>query len=312
MSTHEILSFYLFVPIADPHLEVKKHQTYLKNRDMRTRIYFSYEGVNAQISASNEEALQYRKWLLSDPRFAHVEFKIDFYNEHVLPRQTVKFRNQLVALDVPADLAQRGEYLSPNAWKKKLAERTADTLILDVRNNYEWKIGHFEGATLPSFESFRQFPAFAKQLKKEKDPKKTEIMMYCTGGIRCELFSSLIKQEGFEKVFQLHGGVVNYSKQEGNSFWRGKLFVFDDRLAITIGNEPYKETISTCQLCNTPSDAYYNCANMDCNELFIYCPSCAEKTFGCCSKSCQESTRRRPFDTSQRPKPFKKWYHYSV
>ncbi len=136
--------------------------------------------------------------------------------------------------------------------------------------------------------------------------------MYCTGGIRCELFSALIKQEGFEKVFQLHGGVVNYGKEEGNDFWRGKLFVFDDRLAVSIGNQYSKEIISNCQLCNIPSDTYYNCANMDCNELFIYCPSCAEKTLGCCSKSCEQSSRRRPFDTNQRPKPFKKWYHYPL
>ncbi len=149
MTTHQILSFYHFVPISDPSLEVKRHQAYLLKRDIRTRIYFSHEGINAQISAPNEEALHYRKWLTSDPRFETVEFKIDFHSEHVLPKQTVKFRRQLVALDVLTDPSQKGEYLSPNAWKKKLIERNANTLLLDVRNEYEWKIGHFEGATLP-------------------------------------------------------------------------------------------------------------------------------------------------------------------
>lgn len=308
MSTHSILAFYHFVSIEDPHLEVQKHHAYFADRDVRCRIYISQDGINAQMSASVEAGEEYMHWLKSDPRFENVEFKIDPYHEHVFPRIAVKYRKQLVALDARPDLGLGGEHLSPSAWRQKLEECDPDTLLLDVRNDYEWKIGHFEGAVLPALETFRKFPDYVKQLKKERDPRKTKIMMYCTGGIRCELFSALMKEEGFEMVYQLHGGVIGYGHKEGTKHWLGKLFVFDDRLAVPLGED--SEVISACECCNTPADAYYNCANMDCNELFILCPSCAEKRLGCCSEACMTSERLRPFDPSERPKPFKKYYNY--
>lgn len=311
MDTHLILAFYHFVEIEDPHLEVKKHLDFLKGRDIRCRNYISHAGINAQMSATKEEAQNYMDWLKSDPRFSSVYIKIDPYHEHVFPRANVKFRKQLVALDAEPDLANGGEHLSPRQWKEKLEERDENTLLLDVRNDYEWKIGHFEGAELPTLETFRQFPEYVRRLKEERDPKKTKVMMYCTGGIRCELFSALMKEEGFEQVYQLNGGVIGYGHEEGSSHWQGRLFVFDDRLTVPISKGDEDNIISRCMCCDTPSDAYYNCANMDCNELFILCPPCAEKMMGCCSEDCMQSERLRPYDKAGRPKPFKKWYNYT-
>ncbi|MGE5196723.1 MAG: rhodanese-related sulfurtransferase [Anaerolineae bacterium] len=306
-----VLAYYILVPLDNPALEVARHHAFFHDRDVKCRIYISKEGINGQMSASAEAAAAYMEWLKSDPRFQATDFKVHEYCEHVFAKCTVKVREQLVALDVKVDLMQTGEHVSPAKWKEMLEERDETTLLLDVRNQYEWKIGHFEGAELPSLETFRQFPEFAKQLKHIHDVRRIKVMMCCTGGIRCEYYSALLKQEGFQNVYQLQGGMINYGLKEGVKHWLGKLFVFDDRLAVPLSEEE-TEVISTCLHCGTPSDVYYNCANMDCNELYLSCLSCAEITLGCCCASCQEAPRRRPYHQGERPKPFRRWNPISL
>ena len=118
-----------------------------------------------------------------------------------------------------------------------LEKKDENTLLLDVRNDYESAIGHFEGAERPPIKTFREFPDYAEALAKQKNPQKTKVMMYCTGGIRCEVYSALLKEKGFEEVYQLHGGVINYGHKMGNKHWKGKLFVFDDRLSVPISED---------------------------------------------------------------------------
>ncbi len=134
--------------------------------------------------------------------------------------------------------------------------------------------------------------------------------MYCTGGIRCELYSSILKERGFDNVFQLQGGIINYGLEQGSKHWNGKVFVFDDRLAVPISDEPTK-IIGTCHHCNTPNESYLNCANIDCNNLFLCCPECLQKLQGCCSENCKHAERVRPFHQESAHKPFRKWYEYS-
>jgi UPF0176 protein len=301
-----VLAFYIFTPIEDPRQEVAKHHEFFKTRDVKSRIYISKEGINGQMSALEEHAKEYMDWMHADPRFAKIEFKIHRSHEQVFPKLTVKVREQLVALDVPANPAEGGEHVPAEKWKEMLENRDEDTILIDVRNDYEWEIGHFEGAELPDLEKFREFPAYAKALKEEKDPEKTKVMMYCTGGIRCELYSALLKQEGFQNVYQLDGGVIKYGLEKGGDHWKGKLFVFDDRLAVPLREDAPDEVISHCRHCGTPSDVYYNCANMECNELFLCCPSCAERFVGCCCTECQSAPRVRPYQKTGRPKPFRK------
>ncbi|MBS0651023.1 MAG: rhodanese-related sulfurtransferase [Verrucomicrobia bacterium] len=300
-----VLAYYIFTPIADPHSEVAKHLEFVGQHDITCRVYISEEGINGQMSGSQEDAEKYMQWLKSDPRFAEVAFKIHTHPEHVFPRATVKYRKQLVAMDEQVDFSLVGIHVSPEEWKQMLLSRDENTVLIDVRNDYEWEIGHFEGAELPKLDTFRKFPEYARQLREQCNPASTKVMMYCTGGIRCELYSALMKKEGFENVFQLDGGVINYGLKEGNEQWRGKLFVFDDRLAVPIDGKE-AETISSCRHCNEPSDTYYNCANMDCNELFLCCPACAEKLQGCCCTECQSAPRLRPFVKTEKPKPFRK------
>ncbi|MFZ0565988.1 MAG: rhodanese-related sulfurtransferase [Chlamydiales bacterium] len=300
---YQVLAYYHFVPIDDPLLEIKKHKKFFENKSSLGRIYISEEGINGQLSGESEDMEAYEAWLKEDERFSSMPVKIHPSDRQVFPRLTIKYRKQLVALDQKVNLAKRADKVSSTQWKAML--ESGEYLILDVRNHYEWEIGHFEGAVLPPLNTFREFPSYADRLSEELDPKKTKIMMCCTGGIRCELFSALLIEKGFEKVYQLDGGILNYGLQEGSKHWKGKVFVFDDRLAVSIDG---KETlpISKCHHCHLACDTYYNCANMDCNQLFICCPSCHEIYEGCCQKACQSASHRRPYSAGQGNTPFRR------
>jgi UPF0176 protein len=303
-----ILAYYYFTSIPDPHQEVAAHQSFFKDRKLTSRIYISEQGINGQMSGIREDIEAYMKWMHTNPLFEKLSFKIHTYHENVFPRQTIKYRKQLVALDEEVDLSQIGEHVSPSQWKD-LLENDEKPILLDVRNDYEWEVGRFEGAVCPPCETFREFAQYAEELKTKVDPKTTPVMMYCTGGIRCELYSSLLLKGGFEKVYQLDGGIINYGLKQGSDHWLGKLFVFDDRLTVPISDEP-TPVIGQCYLCQSAIESYYNCANMDCNRLFLCCPVCLKQFAGCCSEECHSAPRVRPYQQQDAHKPFRKWYHY--
>lgn len=305
---HLILAYYNLISLPNPHDEVKAHKDFFRERDATGRLYISEQGINGQLSGSSDCISAYIDWMQAHPFFHGTTFKIHAHHENVFPRMTIKYRKQLVALDTPVDLSKRGEHISPRKWREML-ENKKNAILIDVRNDYESRIGHFEGAELPPLESFRDFHAYAQQLQTRVDSKETPVMMYCTGGIRCELYSALLRKYGFDKIYQLEGGVINYGLEEGKKHWKGKLFVFDDRLAIPISEEK-SEVISHCDHCDTSNDSYYNCANMDCNRLFLCCPSCLEKYQGCCQESCKNAERVRPYHHQNPHKPFRKRHNY--
>ncbi|MEI8125889.1 MAG: rhodanese-related sulfurtransferase [Parachlamydiaceae bacterium] len=305
-----VLAYYHLVPLSRPNDEVAFHKSFFNGRDITCRIYISEQGINGQASGAREDAIAYISWMHSRPEFKDVVFKIHPYHENVFPRMTVKYKAKLVAIDSEVDFSKRGEHVSPKDWKSMLEEDSKKVLI-DVRNDYEWKIGRFQGAELPQCSTFREFTDYADKLKNEHDPKSTPVMMYCTGGIRCELYSAILKDKGFEKIYQLDGGVIGYGLNEGGKHWEGKLFVFDDRLAIPISEEE-SPVIGTCHHCGTGNDSYYNCANMDCNELFLCCQECLKKHVGCCCTECTQSNRLRPYHEQNAHKPFRRWYHYEA
>lgn len=294
-----VLAYYHFVPIADPHAEVTRHKEFFSGRDAASRIYISERGINGQMSAARDDARAYMDWMHSRPEFKDVWFKLHEHHENVFPRITVKYRPKLVAIDEEFDLEDGGQHIDPEQWKQML-EKEQGKVLLDVRNDYEWKVGHFEGAELPPCETFREFGQYADDLKMSVDPKKTPVMMYCTGGIRCELYSAILKKRGFERVYQLNGGIINYGLKKGNKKWKGKLFVFDDRLTVPL-DEENPTVIGKCHHCQSPNDTYYNCANMDCNELFTCCLECLHQFLGCCQDSCKAAPRLRPYQTSHKP-----------
>lgn len=306
--SHFVLAFYRFVAIPDPQAEVAAHKAFFKDRPLASRIYISEQGINGQMSGTKQAAEEYMKWLHANPLFENIHFKIHPYHENVFPRQTIKYKKQLVALDEEVDMGTVGEHASPSQWKE-LLEGKERPLLLDVRNDYEWEVGRFNGAVCPPCETFREFKAYATTLAEEVDPETTPVMMYCTGGIRCELYSSLLIKGGFKKVYQLDGGIINYGLEEGSRHWLGKLFVFDDRLTVPIADEE-TPVIGKCHHCGTPSESYYNCANMDCNRLFLCCQTCLHEFKGCCCEECQTAKRVRPYHHQEAHKPFRKSYHY--
>ncbi|MDN3509444.1 MAG: rhodanese-related sulfurtransferase [Candidatus Neptunochlamydia sp.] len=301
-----VLAFYLLKEIDEPRREIKNWKRFLKEKDALGRIYINEKGINAQMSISEKDASDFYKWFMGDERYKGTEIKVHHYPEQAFPKLTIKYRVQLVAMDRDYDLSHEGKHLSSDEWAKMIEKRDENTVIVDVRNDYEWEVGHFEGAEKPQLKTFREFPKYAEELKKTHDPKKTKVMMYCTGGIRCELYSCLVKDQGFEEVYQLDGGIIKYGLEKGNKYWKGNLFVFDDRLVVSISDKEKSAVISHCCHCDTTVDTYYNCANMDCNELFISCKSCAEEMRGCCKESCMDAPRARSFQVSDHPKPFRK------
>lgn len=303
-----VLAYYLFNPIDNPRKEVATQREFLSVRDATSRIYLSEEGINGQLSCARTHALEYIDWMHSRQEFKKIEFKVHEWHEQAFPRLTIKYRQKLVARNRPIDLKKQGEHISPARWKEML-ENEPDAVLLDVRNQYEWQVGRFAKAELPPCETFRDFENYVEKLKERCNAKEKKVMMYCTGGIRCEVYSALLKEQGFEKVYQLQGGVIKYGLEEGGKHWLGKLFVFDDRLTVPISEEE-TPVVGTCHHCKAPIENYYNCANMDCNVLFLSCQECIERFKGCCQENCVKAPRLRPYHQQNPHKPFRRRYHY--
>jgi UPF0176 protein len=247
----------------------------------------------------------YKDHLRSIEGFEAIDFKTDTCETIPFAKLKCKTRDEIVALHKEADPDNGGHYLEPAEWKE-LMESNEDYLMIDVRNDYESKIGHFEGAVTPEVENFYDFPEWLDGLQADKDRK---ILMYCTGGIRCEKFSVLMKQKGWDDVNQLHGGILRYGKEEGGKHFKGKCFVFDERLVVPV-NEDDIEPVAHCEITGKPADTYINCANMECNKLFVCSEEGARLMEGCCSEACRQSEYKRPFDPENAFRPFRKWYHY--
>jgi UPF0176 protein len=305
-----VLAFYTFQTIENPKAELALQKDYLGKLDATCRIYISEEGINGQLSLARDHALLYIDWMHSRKEFKNLDFKVHEWHEQAFPRLTLKYRKHLVGRDQDVDLTKQGEHLPPKQWKEML-ESEEDALLLDIRNSYEWELGRFVGATLPPCETFRDFEKYADDLKSSHNPKEKKVMMYCTGGIRCEVYSALLKNKGFEKVYQLQGGIIKYGLEQGNKHWNGKLFVFDDRLSVPISKEA-APVIGKCRSCSAPCESYYNCANIDCNTLFLCCKECIKASLGCCQATCMESPRIRPVNHQNPHKPFRRKHHYTV
>lgn len=298
-----VVACYSFTPLPNPQEIIQQLKKFLCNREVTGRIYISEEGMNCQMSGVEEDARAFMDYLAAHPLLAPRHFNIDRHHENAFPRLTIKYRPQLVALDKKVDISKTGTHLPPKQFRE-MVENGEDQLLLDVRNDYEWKMGHFEGAELPNLTQFRDFTQYAQELGQRVDKEKTKVLMYCTGGIRCEIYSALLKDLGFSNVYQLEGGVIRYGKEEGTALWKGKLFVFDDRLAVDIGEEA-SPPITHCKECHGATDCYFNCANMDCNAFFLSCEPCLHTFQGCCSQSCAEEGRVRPY-RRRGNKPFRR------
>jgi UPF0176 protein len=282
------ISFYQYFFIEDPQAFRDAFYKELNALKVFGRIYVAQEGINAQISvpASNYEAL--KAYLYSIPALNGIRLNIavddDGKSFWVLK---VKVREKIVAdgIEDPAfDMRNKGRYV--NAEEFNRLTENPETIVIDMRNHYEFEVGHFDRAIEVPSDTFReQLPMAVEMMQEHRDKN---IIMYCTGGIRCEKASAYMLHNGFKNVFHLEGGIINYAnivKDKGlpNKF-KGKNFVFDNRLGERISDE----VIATCHQCGEPADVHTNCRNEGCHLLFIQCEKCAAKYEGCCSSACQE------------------------
>ena len=252
------------------------------------RIYIAEEGINAQLSVPEHNLEDFVKNINSFSNFKEIPFKIAIEDDgKSFFKLTIKIRNQIVSDGLSItdyDVTNVGEHLSASQWNESINNGAT---IVDMRNHYESEIGKFTGAICPDVETFKEeLPVVKDMLEgKENEP----ILLYCTGGIRCEKASAYLKHHGFEDVSQLHGGIIDYARQlkeddSLNNNYIGKNFVFDERRGERISDD----VISRCHQCGSQFDTHVNCANVNCNLLFLQCDSCKIKYANCCSIECIE------------------------
>lgn len=304
--SYEVLLYYQFYHEKNPSTFRDEHQMFCESQGLKGRVYIAHEGINGTVSGTKEACAKYRAYLQSHPGLEKIEFKAEPAANHVFEKMKTKVRPYILNMGFkPGDdvdpSEKTGKHLSPAEWRAIL-ESDEDFVLLDIRNNYESKIGHFAGAICPDLENFTDFKDWAKDLKEKYQDKK--VLMYCTGGIRCEKYSSLLLREGFSDVNQLYGGILNYAKEEGGKHFQGKCFVFDDRLVTDVDPDNH-DVLSHCESCGKPEYRYVNCANMTCNRLLILCDACATTHEATCSADCFASPQKRPFDPQKFRIPFR-------
>jgi UPF0176 protein len=282
------ISFYRYARIEDA--SKLRDRLYMEWSALNCfgRVYIAAEGINAQMSVPENQWQAFVNGLYAIPQFNGVEFKeaVDG-NGKSFYKLVVKVRDKIVAdgIDDPGfDPANTGTYLDARGFNEAIDD--PDTIVVDMRNHYESEVGRFDRAFCPDADTFREeLPLVVDHLKGHEDRK---VIMYCTGGIRCEKASAYLKHKGFSDVHHLRGGIIQYAKEVREkgleSRFRGLNFVFDERLGERVTND----VISACHQCGEPCDTHVNCANADCHLLFIQCPSCAEKMKGCCTPRCME------------------------
>jgi UPF0176 protein len=281
------LSFYRYFPIADP--EAFRNDLYRQLSELQVfgRIYLAHEGINAQISVPDSRMSAFQNYLETVEPLQNLRLNTAFTDGKSFWVLKIKVRQKIVAdgiRDPEFSMENRGRYVDAETFNALTED--PDTLVVDMRNHYEYEVGHFEGAIEIPSDTFReQLPQTAEMLK---DKKEKPVIMYCTGGIRCEKASAYLLHQGFKNVFHLEGGIIHYAntvKKKGleNKF-RGKNFVFDERLGEAISGD----IISDCHQCGKPADTHTNCKNSGCHLLFIQCSECAVKYDGCCSQTCME------------------------
>lgn len=288
----QILLYYCYAKIENPEDYREQHHLFCIENNIRGRIIISDEGLNGTVSGLEEDCAKYMAFIHADSRFAKTEFKIDSSKAHAFTKINVRYKPEIVhsALRHLDPNVRTGKHLAPHEFKAMKDQE--DVVILDVRSNYEHELGRFKNALTLDIDNFRDFPEKVKELDHLKNKK---VLTYCTGGIKCEKASAFLLEQGFEDVYQLHGGIIKYGMEAEGEDFEGKCYVFDNRIAVDV-NKVNPSVLSKCHVCETPSDRMVNCANPTCNIHVPICKACGEKLEGACSVECQEHPEKRPYD----------------
>jgi UPF0176 protein len=282
-----VILFYKYVSIAEPIAFATEQRNLCTRLSLKGRILIAEEGINGTLAGAAEAINDYVCALRSDARFADVAFKTSRGDAATFPKLVVKVRREIVTLNAAGIHPEQHNQLEPAEWKRMM-EEDPNVVLLDVRNRFEADAGRFENAVVCDIAHFRELPDYVPRLEHLKD--KT-VLMYCTGGIRCEKASALLRSRGFTNLYQLHGGIATYQEQFGNAHWQGECFVFDQRMTVKVkeGLVP----IGRCAHTDRPTTRFVNCLHDPCHRLFLLseeaeqenkdflvCPACFSSGLG--------------------------------
>jgi UPF0176 protein len=260
---YPVILFYKYVDILETEIFAGQQRTLCESLGLKGRVLIAAEGINGTLAGPADRVDAYVATLKKDSRLSDIEIKVSAGDAGTFPKLVVKVRPEIVTLNAGPLPPDRENHLSPAEWKRMMEENPG-AVLLDIRNRFESAAGRFENAIACDIEHFRELPRYLDRLR---DLKERTVMMYCTGGIRCEKASSLFKREGFSCVFQLHGGIAAYQEQFGNEHWQGECFVFDQRMTTRV--EEGLIQIGQCAHSGRMTSRFVNCLHDPCHRLFV-------------------------------------------
>ncbi len=284
----EVILYYKYAAIPNPEAFMKAQRRFCEALGLKGRILIAKEGINGTLEGEKANVEKYCDEIRKMAGFEDVHFKRSLGTGKAFPKLIVKVRDEIVTsgFGTLEDTENRitGQYLKPEelkAWIKSGKE----FYIVDMRNDYEQKSGYFAGSILSGINNFKDLPEF---LPKIEHLKEKQVLTVCTGGVRCEKASGLLLQNGFQNVYQLEGGMHSYMEKYPNEDFKGKLYVFDNRILVGFNTEdPKHEVIGTCDTCGEKSENYVNCAYNGCHRHYIVCERCNNRWGGCCNLKCR-------------------------
>ncbi len=291
---NKVILYYKFVPVTDPAMTVRWQKELCARLQLKGRIIVSKHGINGTLGGDIENLREYKREMNRSVVFKGIVYKWSNGNGEEFPRLSVKERPELVAFGVPDEVqvdekgvVGGGKHLKPEALHKLMAEKGNDVVFFDGRNAYEAAVGKFKDAIVPETETTHDF---ISEIESEKydNIKDKPVVTYCTGGVRCEILSALMKKRGFKDVYQIDGGIVKYGEKYGDDgLWEGSLYIFDGRMNHRFSDK--SQDIGTCIYCNKNTSRYINCADVSCNKLVLVCEQCDQKTH--CKTHQKQTTR---------------------
>ncbi len=292
-----VISFYRYTQIKDPNELCTNLKKACAENQILGRILIAEEGINGAVCGRVEGITKFKDYLHCIPELRHLTFREQIYEKNSYHKLVVKVRSEICAFKTTVNPQNAAPYITSDELNK-LYQNQEEFVIVDARNDYEYEVGKFRNAVPLNIHNFREFASAEKILKQHRDKK---IILYCTGGIRCEKASAYLKEKEYPNVYHLKGGIIEYLNKQNDTQntslqqniakrnnWEGGLFVFDDRLV-----SPSDSQITTCTHCNIPTEQYHNCNNINCDKLFITCEKCYYQNGKCCSETCKNSPKQR-------------------
>jgi UPF0176 protein len=279
---NKVILYYKFVPVADPAITMRWQKELCNRLGLKGRVIVSPHGINGTLGGDIEHLREYKREMNRSVIFKGITYKWSDSKGSDFPRLSVKVRSELVAFNAANEIAVddqgvvgAGKHLKPEQLHELVKERGDDVVFFDGRNAYEAAVGKFKNAVIPNTKTTHDF---VKEIESDKynDIKDKPVVTYCTGGIRCEVLSALMKKRGFKDVYQIDGGIVKYGEKYGDDgLWEGALYIFDDRMTHRFSDR--SKDIGSCTHCTAKTSNYENCANVACNRLVLICNKCDQQ-----------------------------------